>query len=124
MNGLRRREIQLDFFEQLHKNKNVIAGIQSPMNRGRTDRPARRESFSPMKELLMKQEILIVRPVQVLRGYRNIAAALRTSEEKVRDMIGYGAPVVLDGDMPKAEAAELWTWYARGMGEGGARGSC
>ena len=70
------------------------------------------------------QEILIVRPVQVLRGYRNIAAALRTSEEKVRDMIGYGAPVVLDGDMPKAEAAELWTWYARWMGEGGARGSC
>ena len=102
----------------------MIAGIQSPMNRWRTDRPARRESFSPMNELLMKQEILIVRPVQVLRGYRNIAAALRTSEEKVRDMIGYGAPVVLDGDMPKAEAAELWTWYARWMGEGGARGSC
>ena len=31
---------------------------------------------------------------------------------------------LLDGDMPKAEAAELWTWYARWMGEGGARGSC
>lgn len=60
----------------------------------------------------MTQETLIVRPVQVLRGYKNIAATLRTSEEKVRDMIAAGAPVVMEGDMPKAEAAELWRWYA------------
>lgn len=59
----------------------------------------------------MSQETMIVRPVQVLRGYKNIAATLRTSEEKVRDMIVAGAPIVMDGDMPKAEAAELWAWY-------------
>lgn len=60
----------------------------------------------------MSQETMIVRPVQVLRGYKNIAATLRTSEDKVRDMITDGAPIVLEGDMPKAEAAELWGWYA------------
>lgn len=60
----------------------------------------------------MNQETMIVRPVQVLRGYKNIAATLRTSEDKVRDMITDGAPIVLEGDMPKAEAAELWAWYA------------
>lgn len=60
----------------------------------------------------MSQETMIVRPVQVLRGYKNIAATLRTSEDKVRDMITDGAPIVLEGDMPKAEAAELWAWYS------------
>ena len=66
----------------------------------------------------MSQETMIVRPVQVLRGYKNIAATLRTSEEKVRDMMADGAPVRMDGDMPKAEAAELWQWYAKWLKDG------
>lgn len=61
-------------------------------------------------------ESVIIRPVQVLRGYKNIAAALRTSEDKVRDMIAAGAPVAMEGDMPKAEAAEMWAWYVKWLG--------
>lgn len=45
-------------------------------------------------------ESVIIRPVQVLRGYKN-AAALRTSEDKVRDMIAAGAPVVMEGICPR-----------------------
>ena len=70
---------------------------------------------------MKNEEMCIVRPIQVLRGYRNIAAALRVSEDRVRDMVLDGAPVLLDGDVPRAEAAELWAWYARRAGGAGAR---
>ena len=50
----------------------------------------------------MSQETMVVRPVQVLRGYKNIAKAMRTSENKVRDLIHEGAPIVFDGDVPVA----------------------
>lgn len=69
---------------------------------------------------MKSQETCIVRPVQVVRGYRNIAATLRTSEDRVRDMMLEGAPVLLDGDVPRAEAAELWAWYASRMAGDGA----
>ena len=51
--------------------------------------------------------------LQVLRGYKNIAKAMRTSENKVRDLIHEGAPIVFDGDVPVAESAELWAWYRK-----------
>lgn len=61
----------------------------------------------------MSQETMVVRPVQVLRGYKNIAKAMRTSENKVRGLIHEGAPIVFDGDVPVAESAELWAWYRK-----------
>lgn len=61
---------------------------------------------------LHKYRGIIVRPVQILRGYKNIALALRTSEKQVRDMVQDGAPIVFDGETPKADAAEVWAWYA------------
>ncbi len=61
----------------------------------------------------MELEPKIIRPVQVLRGYRNIAKVLRTSENRIRDFLREGAPIVFDGDVPVAESAELWAWYRK-----------
>lgn len=67
---------------------------------------------SQMKGDGMTMETSIIRPVQVLRGYKKMANALHISEQKMRDLICAGAPVVYDRDVPRAEAAELWVWYA------------
>lgn len=63
----------------------------------------------------MSEKNAIVRPVQILRGYRDIAAEMRTSDDNVRDMVAAGAPIYFEGEKPKAEAAELWLWYAQWM---------
>lgn len=52
----------------------------------------------------------VVRGIDVKRGYKNIASALRVSPDKVRELISLGAPVLFDGEVPYAEAAELWEW--------------
>lgn len=66
----------------------------------------------------MPMETSIIRPVQVLRGYKKMANALHVSEQKMRDLICSGAPVVYDRDVPRAEAAELWLWYATWLQSG------
>lgn len=57
------------------------------------------------------EETPISRPVEIVYGYANIATTLRTSVQKVRDIMDFGAPILLDKGRPKAEKAELWTWY-------------
>lgn len=53
----------------------------------------------------------IVRPVETIKSYSEIARTLRISEGKVRNLIPEGAPIILDDGRPKAEKAELWAWY-------------
>ncbi len=51
--------------------------------------------------------------LEIVRGYRNLARYLRTSEARIHDLINRGAPIALDARVPRAEKAELWDWYKR-----------
>ena len=57
----------------------------------------------------------IARPVRILRGFKELASALRTSQERIRNMVEEGAPIYFEGPCPKSEYAELWTWYSKRM---------
>ena len=52
----------------------------------------------------------VARPVEILRGLRDIAAFLRVKQEAVLDMEKQGAPIFRYNGMLRAEKAELWEW--------------
>lgn len=63
-------------------------------------------------EQINKAEVFIPRPVEILVGVRSIAAFLKVSQEKVRDMEQKGAPIHRDEfGIARAEKAELWAWW-------------
>jgi hypothetical protein len=67
-----------------------------------------------------------VRPVEVLRGWDAIGLALGAGGKAAKRWAEEGAPVAIGDDgIPRAEKAELWTWYRLhygGKGRGKAKG--
>lgn len=56
---------------------------------------------------------VVIRPVEVLVGLRAIAAFLRLSHGKVREIEKMGAPINRDdAGVMRAEKFELWEWWS------------
>lgn len=57
----------------------------------------------------------VVRPIEVIRGYKSIGQAFGRSEDTVRDWKSKGAPIFTDDPRGRviAEKSELWEWYKR-----------
>lgn len=61
---------------------------------------------------LQSEQAAVARPVELLVGVRAIAAFLKVSTDKVREMEQSGAPMVRDSaGVLRAEKAELWGWW-------------
>lgn len=60
----------------------------------------------------------IVRPIEVVRGYRAIARRLHVGIETVRDWTTTDAPIRFDRQTPLAEVAELWGWWSARQNNG------
>lgn len=55
---------------------------------------------------------MIIRPVEVLVGFRSLGLAFGHNADTVRQWERQGAPIVRDGrGIPRADKAELWEWY-------------
>ena len=52
----------------------------------------------------------IMRPIEILRGYRAISRRMHVSADAVRDWVLEGAPICYEKETPLAEIAELWAW--------------
>ena len=50
------------------------------------------------------------RPLEIIRGLREIAAFLHVSHAEVLDMERRGAPIVRRKNILRAEKGELWEW--------------
>lgn len=59
-------------------------------------------------------ERVIVRPVEILKGTRDIAAFLQISLTDVLKMEKQGAPIKRRNGVLRAEKAELWAWWGKG----------
>lgn len=53
----------------------------------------------------------IVRPVEILKGVRSIAAFLGVSQAEVLRLESMGAPMRRKNNIIRAEKAELWYWW-------------
>ena len=53
----------------------------------------------------------IVRPVEILKGVRSIAAFLGVSQAEVLRLESRGAPMRRKNNIIRAEKAELWEWW-------------
>lgn len=57
-------------------------------------------------------QTIIVRPVEIVRGARDIGKVICVGEGKVKDLEKAGAPIVRDfNGVPRADKAELWEWF-------------
>lgn len=62
---------------------------------------------------MSEQEMVIARPVEILKGTRAIANFLQISLSEVQDMEMQGAPISRRNGVLRAEKAELWAWWKR-----------
>ena len=63
---------------------------------------------------MSEQEMVIARPVEILKGARDIAAFLQVSLTDVLEMERQGAPIRRRNGVLRAEKAELWAWWGDG----------
>ena len=61
-------------------------------------------------------DVSIVRPMEIVRGFKNIASAIRVKEDRAREFVNLGAPIHMDGMVPYADVAELWEWRKLQLG--------
>ena len=68
------------------------------------------ERFAERVDAREEEGRVIVRPVEILRGYRAISRRMHVSTDAVRDWVIAGAPICYEKETPLAEIAELWAW--------------
>ena len=61
----------------------------------------------------MSERVDISRPVEILKGARDIASFLQINLTDVLEMEKQGAPISRRNGVLRAEKAELWAWWKR-----------
>lgn len=68
------------------------------------------EAPSPGGGCVIGHSPAMPRPLEIIRGLREIAAFLHVSHAEVLDMERRGAPIVRRKNILRAEKGELWEW--------------